>query len=80
VAIVTIQTAKAHLSRLIARAEAGEEIFIARGSRPVVQLTPIAKRAARRRFGALKGKLSLPDRFFFDSLSEQELKLWEGGD
>jgi hypothetical protein len=41
---------------------------------------PIAKRATRRRFGALKDKLSLPDAFFFDPLPEEELKLWEGGD
>jgi hypothetical protein len=27
----------------------------------------------------MKGKLSLPDSFFFDPLPEHELKLWEGG-
>jgi prevent-host-death family protein len=79
-AFVTIQQAKAQLSELIARAEAGEEIFIARGNRPVVKLTPIGKRAGRRRFGALNGKFSLPDAFFFDPLPEGELKFWEGGD
>jgi prevent-host-death family protein len=78
--VVTVRQAKAQLSQLIARAEAGEEIIIARGGRPVVKLMPIAKRATRRRFGALKGKLSLPDAFFFDPLPEEDLKLWEGGD
>ncbi len=48
--------------------------------RPAVKLTPIGKRAGKRRFGALKGKFSLPDEFFFDPLPEGELKLWEGGD
>ena len=79
-ALVTIRQAKAQLSRLIARAEAGEEIVIARGRQPAVKLTPIRKRATRRRFGALKGKFSLPDAFFFDPLPERELKLWEGDD
>jgi prevent-host-death family protein len=78
--VVTVRQAKAQLSQLIARAEAGEEIIIARGGRPVVKLMPIAKRATRRRFGALKGKLSLPDAFFFGPLPEEDLKLWEGGD
>jgi prevent-host-death family protein len=80
VAIVTIRRAKAQLSKLIERAEAGEEIVIARGGRPAVKLTPIGKRATRRRFGALKGKLGLPDALFFDPLPDGELKLWEGGD
>jgi prevent-host-death family protein len=79
-AIVTVHQAKTQLSKLIARAEAGEEIVIARGREPVVKLTPIGKQASKRRFGAMKGKFSLPDSFFFDPLPEDELKLWEGGD
>ena len=31
-----------------------------------------------RAFGVLKGKLKLPDSFFFDPLPEDELKRWEG--
>jgi prevent-host-death family protein len=76
--VVTIQQAKARLSELIALAEAGEDVVIACGRRPAVRLVPMGKRAAKRRFGALKGKLSLPDAFFFDPLPEHELKLWEG--
>jgi prevent-host-death family protein len=80
VTVVTVQQAKTQLSKLIARAEAGGEIVIARGGRPAVKLVPIGKRATRRRFGALNGELSLPDAFFFDPLPEQDLKLWESGD
>jgi prevent-host-death family protein len=79
-ATVTIHEAKTQLSRLIARAEAGEEIVIARGKEPVVRLTPIAPVKSRRRFGALQGKLGLPDSFFFEPLPEEELRLWEGAD
>jgi prevent-host-death family protein len=79
-ATVTIHEAKTQLSKLIARAEAGEEIVIARGKEPVVRLAPVAARPHRRVFGAMKGKWpKIPDAFFFDPLPEDELRLWEGG-
>ena len=78
-AVVTIHEAKTTLSRLIARAEAGEEIVIARGRDPVVRLQPVVNPKRRPQFGALKGKLDIPDSFFFDPLPQDELRLWEGG-
>jgi len=77
---VTIHKAKTQLSKLIARAEAGEEIIIARGKQPVARIAPLNLRKRRPRFGALKGKLKVPDAFFFDPLPDDELKLWESGD
>jgi prevent-host-death family protein len=79
-ATVTVHEAKTQLSKLIARAEAGEEIVIARGSEPVVKLTPVAKKAPKREFGLMKGVYHLPDAFFFEPLPEDELKLYEGSD
>ena len=70
----TVRAAKTELSRLIERAEQGEEIVIKRGRRPVVRLVPIeipAHVRRRRAFGVLKGKLKLPDSFFFDPLPEK---------
>ena len=56
-----VHEAKSQLSKLIERAEAGEEVIIARNGRPVVRLTPIEKPSAQssRRdiLGALKGKV-----------------------
>ena len=79
--VFTIHEAKTHLSKLIARAEAGEEIVIARGREPVVRLEPIAGRKPRPAFGAMRGKWSdIPDAFFFDALPDEELTLWNGGD
>ncbi len=78
-ATVTIHQAKTQLSKLIARAEAGEEIVIARGKEPVARLAPIAKSRGKRKPGFLKG-VNIPDSFFFDPLPEEELKLWEGSD
>ncbi len=78
-ATVTIHAAKTNLSKLIARAEAGEEIVIARGKEPVVRLTPVAEKKAGRGFGSMKGIWpDLPDAFWFDPLPEEELRLWEG--
>ena len=48
-AIVKIHDAKTNLSKLIARAEAGEEIVIARDNEPVVRLTAVE--AAPRDYG-----------------------------
>ena len=80
-ATVTIHQAKTNLSKLIARAEAGEEIVILRGKEPVARLAPIDKKPLKRCFGMLKGKIpNLPDEFFFDPLPEEELRLWEGED
>jgi len=37
---MNIARAKARLSELVARAEAGEEVVISRGGKPIVSLTP----------------------------------------
>jgi prevent-host-death family protein len=79
-ATVTIHEAKTQLSKLIARAEAGEEIVIARGKEPVVRLAPVSRKPHGRVFGAMKDEWpELPDSFWFDPLPEDELLLWEGG-
>lgn len=78
---VKIHEAKTNLSKLIARVEAGEEIVIARGDKPVAKVVPLVEIKRRPRFGALKGKLPhIPDEFFFDPLPEEELRAWEGAD
>lgn len=46
-AIINIHAAKTHLSRLVDRAAAGEEIVIARAGKPVARLAPLAARRRR---------------------------------
>lgn len=75
----TVHEAKTHLSKLIERAEAGEEVIIARGDKPVVRLIPLASKAQPRVPGQLLGLSEPPDDFFFAPMSEAELKLWQGG-
>ena len=61
---VNVHHAKTNLSRLILRAEAGEEVVIARDGKPVVRLVPIDFGARKlHKPGALKGKLQVPDDF-----------------
>ena len=72
---VTIHTAKTNLSRLIARAEAGETIIIARGRTPVAKLTAIAQKG-KRVFGALRGKIAIGPEFF-EPLPPDELDEWQ---
>lgn len=79
--VVTIHEAKTHLSRLIARVLAGEEVTIARGKEPVVKLMPVKEPPkAKRKLGHLAhlippGKDPLEDGFW-DPLPEEDLKLW----
>lgn len=73
--IVNVHAAKTHLSRLIQRACAGEEIVIARNNEPVVKLVPVAKSAPKRQRGSLEGKVVVPDSFF-DPLPDDELDAW----
>ena len=74
---VNVREAKAHLSRLIALAEAGEEVVIARNGTPAVRLTLVEPRTSREP-GSWKGRISIDDAFF-EPLPEDELAAWVGG-
>ncbi|RKT47294.1 type II toxin-antitoxin system Phd/YefM family antitoxin [Thiocapsa rosea] len=73
---VNIHEAKTQLSKIIARACRGEEVVIAKAGQPLVRLTPIERQPSGRRFGALRGKAKVDERFF-DPLPEEELRAWE---
>lgn len=73
---VTIHEAKTYLSRLIAKACAGEEIIIARGSEPVARLVGLSDAKGRRQPGSMKGKFRVGPEFF-KPLPESELREWE---
>ena len=73
---VTVHAAKTHLSKLIERACAGEDVVIARGRTPVVRLVPVKTVKSGRRFGAMRGR-ARTTKVFFASLPPEELALWE---
>jgi prevent-host-death family protein len=61
---VNVYQAKTHLSQLLDRAAAGEEIIIARAGRPVARLVALADSSSRRRTpGAWRGRVSIGDGF-----------------
>ena len=60
---VNIHDAKTRLSQLVERAEAGEEIVIARAGRPVARLAPLVARKGPRKLGLLDGRFRIPDDF-----------------
>jgi len=82
---MNVAEAKAKLSELISRAEAGEEVVIARDGKPVVALVPqvkVGKPGARRmgvwdHFGA-----GLPEDLFIgqDPDTEDAMTLWDSAD
>ncbi|MYK58864.1 MAG: type II toxin-antitoxin system Phd/YefM family antitoxin [Rhodospirillaceae bacterium] len=76
-ATVTVHAAKTHLSKLIKRVEAGEEIVIARGDRPVVRLVPYAAKVDKSKgFGSMKGLIDVGPEFF-EPLPDEELEAWD---
>jgi prevent-host-death family protein len=61
---VNVYEAKTHLSQLLDRAAAGEEIVIARSGRPIARLVPLSDASSQRRTpGAWRGKVSIADDF-----------------
>lgn len=73
---VSIYEAKTHLSRLVRRAEHGEEIILTRSGRPVARLLPLEQRPERRRPGALRGQITIGDDF--DTLTDADAADWYG--
>lgn len=53
---VTIHEAKTQLSKLIAAAERGEEVIIARRDKPVARLNAVGAFSGTTRIGGLKGR------------------------
>lgn len=74
--VVTIHQAKTNLSRLIQEACGGEDIIIARGSKPVARLVPLESAKGKRKPGSLKGKLQVGPEFS-EPLPLDELSRWE---
>ena len=73
---MNVRAARSQLSKLIAAAEAGEDVVIARRGRPAVRLVPIRNTGFE--FDTLRHLVTeAPD--FDEPMGEDELALWEGG-
>ncbi len=69
---VNIHEAKTHLSRLVERVEAGEEIIIAKAGRPAARLVPIEGARKPVKIGGLKARSPVPDDF--NTMFEKEIE------
>jgi prevent-host-death family protein len=74
---VNIHQAKTELSKLVERAESGEEIVIARAGKPAAKLVPLTRVRGRRRLGLLDGKFKIPDDFNAP-LADSMIRAFEG--
>lgn len=70
---VNVQEAKTRLSQLLAQAEAGEDVVIARDGTPIMRLVPVDP-APPRPVGFVHGTLTDA---FSEPLPDGELELWE---
>lgn len=70
---VNVHEAKTHLSRLLTRVHAGEEIVIAKAGKPYAKLIPLPQ-IKKRRPGIAQGAVTDA---FFEPLPEEELQTWE---
>ena len=69
-----VHEAKTHFSRLLDRANAGEEIILAKNGKPYARLCALEPRPLRKP-GLLSGQV---DDAFFEPLPDEELRAWEG--
>lgn len=68
---VNIHEAKTHLSRLVERVQAGEEIIIAKAGRPAARLVPVEGARKPVKIGGLKPR-PVPDDF--NTMFESEIE------
>jgi prevent-host-death family protein len=70
----TVHQAKTHFSRLLKEAEAGQEVVVMRGSKPVARIVPIVEQPApkRRLAGLFRGRVLYDDKAL-DPLTGDEL-------
>jgi prevent-host-death family protein len=70
---INVHEAKAHLSELLERAHAGEEIILSRYGKPYARLVPLEK-LEKVPLGFLQGEI---EEAFFGPLPEEELQGWQ---
>lgn len=75
--LYNLYEAKSHLSQLVDRAAAGEEILIGKNGKPLAKLVPVPGSGYRRKPGGWKGKV-LIRKDFDEPLPDEILRVFEG--
>ncbi len=74
--MINVHEAKTHLSRLLERAAAGEELILGKAGKPMARLVPYSQPVVKRQFGQLRGQIWIaPD---FDELPEEVAAAFRG--
>jgi prevent-host-death family protein len=60
---VNVHEAKTHLSKLLDRVAAGEEVIIAKAGKPVARLSAVSGESQERVLGTDKGRFLVPEDF-----------------
>jgi prevent-host-death family protein len=75
----TVHQAKTHFSRLLKEAEAGKEIIVMRGKKPVAKIVAISEPAAEkvpfRLIGAYRGRIHADDEAFAPASDEDLIEM-----
>ncbi len=74
--IVNVHEAKTHLSRLLDRVAAGEEVIIGKAGRPVARLIPYVESAQPRKPGRWRNRVRVAADF--DATPDEVLAAFEG--
>lgn len=79
---VNIHDAKTNLSKLIAAAESGEEVIIARNGKPAVKLVVVepTRKSRKNLIGSGIGKIWISPDFDSDETRKEIADMMEGGD
>ena len=75
---VNVHEAKTHLSRILDRVAAGEEVVIAKAGKPVARLVPVSVERTSRTPGTYRGRIEIKDDFDAP-LPDDTLDAFEGG-
>ena len=78
--VINIHEAKTHLSRLVERVTAGEEVVIARAGKPVAKLVPYREERKPRQPGILRGQIWLAADWDSPEANEQIARAFHGED
>jgi antitoxin (DNA-binding transcriptional repressor) of toxin-antitoxin stability system len=77
--VYTVHEAETQLSKLMERAERGEEVIIARGDKLAMRIEPVAAgNKPKRQPGGFEGQIVIHDSFF-EPMTEKELREIEEG-
>jgi prevent-host-death family protein len=73
--MINVRDAKAHFSKLLEQAHAGQEIILSKAGKPYARLMPLARVDSTRQPGRLP---EIDTSQFFGPLPDSELAAWEG--